>query len=90
MAALPDIQAQKFTTGANTSGYTLESLKFKVDVYEGANITSRVSIYSEGSDGKPGSGLYSLTGTIDQHRQQDLQGSGKCHAGGEHQLFRLL
>ena len=58
------IQAQKFTTGANTSGYTLESLKFKVDVYEGANITSRVSIYSEGSDGKPGSGLYSLTGTI--------------------------
>ena len=39
-------------------------MKFKVDVYDGANITSRVSIYSVGSDGKPGSGLYSLTGTI--------------------------
>ena len=63
-ASVTRIQAQKFTTGANTSGYTLESLKFKVDVYDGANITSRVSIYSVGSDGKPGSGLYSLTGTI--------------------------
>ena len=58
------IQAQKFTTGANTSGYTLESLKFKVGVYDGANITPRVSIYSEGNDGNPGSGLYSLTGTV--------------------------
>ena len=58
------IQAQKFTTGANTGGYTLESLKFKVNGYDGGNITPRVSIYSEGSDGNPGSSLYVLTGTI--------------------------
>ena len=29
------IQAQKFTTGANTDGYTLETLKFKVGFYDG-------------------------------------------------------
>ena len=63
-ASNTNIQAQKFTTGANTSGYTLESLKFKVGVYDGANITPRVSIYSEGNDGNPGSGLYSLTGMV--------------------------
>ena len=63
-ASNTNIQAQKFTTGANTSGYTLESLKFKVGDYDGTNITPRVSIYSVGSDGNPGSGLYSLTGTI--------------------------
>ena len=58
------IQAQKFTTGANTDGYTLETLKFQVGTYDGANITPRVSIYSEGNDGNPGSSLYVLTGTI--------------------------
>ena len=58
------IQAQKFTTGANTDGYTLETLKFQVANYDGANITPRVSIYSEGNDGNPGSSLYVLTGTI--------------------------
>ena len=58
------IQAQKFTTGANTDGYTLETLKFQVGTYDGANITPRVSIYSEENDGNPESSLYVLTGTI--------------------------
>ena len=39
-------------------------MKFQVGTYDGANITPRVSIYSEGNDGNPGSSLYVLTGTI--------------------------
>ena len=58
------ILAQKFTTGAFKNGYTLDSLKFKVKYKTGANITPQVSIYTEGSDGNPGSSLYELTGTL--------------------------
>ena len=58
------ILAQKFTTGAFKNGYTLDSLKFKVRYKTGANITPQVSIYTEGSDGNPGSSLYELTGTL--------------------------
>ena len=58
------IQAQKFTTGSHTDGYTLESLKFKVGVNDGLNITPKVSIYTEGNDGNPGSSLYVLTGNL--------------------------
>ena len=57
-------QAQKFTTGANADGYTLTSVTFNVGAYEGANITPRVSVYTEANDGNPGSSLYVFTGTI--------------------------
>ena len=58
------IQAQKFTTGAFKNGYTLRSLKFQVTNRTGQNITPRVSVYTEGSDGNPGSSLYELGGHI--------------------------
>ena len=63
-AASTFIQAQKFTTGANADGYTLTSVTFNVGAYEGANITPRVSVYTEATDGNPGSSLYGFTGTI--------------------------
>ena len=69
------IQAQKFTTGAFKNGYTLQSLKFKVRYRTGQNITPRVSIYTEGSDGKPGSSLYRLTGHINSTAGRSLFGA---------------
>ena len=65
-------------------------VEVQVGTYDGTNITPRVSIYSEGNDGNPGSSLYVLTGDDHQHRRQDLHGSRRCHAGREHHLFRLL
>ena len=42
----------------------LNSVKFKVLRYGGANIEARVSIYTEGADGNPGTSLYVLTGSV--------------------------
>ena len=52
--------AQKFTTGTNAAGYALSS----VDVYIADTpslATPKVSIYRAGSDGNPGTSLYTLT-----------------------------
>ena len=52
--------AQKFTTGINAAGYALSS----VDVYIADTpslATPKVSIYTAGSDGNPGTSLYMLT-----------------------------
>ena len=57
-------QAQKFTTGSNTGGYTLNSAKFFVFVHDGAGAVGKVSIYSAAASGEPGTQLHVLTGTI--------------------------
>ena len=52
--------AQKFTTGTNAAGYALSS----VDVYIADTpslATPKVSIYTAGSDGNPGTSQYTLT-----------------------------
>ena len=60
----PRIKAQKFTTGSNSSGYTLDSVRFFVHQYDGPNVTARLSIYTEDASGKPDSMLHLLAGTI--------------------------
>ena len=55
-------QAQSFTTGDNTDGYTLSSVELDIpgDSYDG-NDTARVSIYTADSNGKPDALKYTLT-----------------------------
>ena len=52
--------AQKFTTGSNAAGYTLSSLVVYI-ADTPALATPKVSIYTAGSDGNPGTSLYTLT-----------------------------
>ena len=56
----PIAGAQKFTTGSNAAGYTLSSLV--VYIADTPSLaTPKVSIYRAGSDGNPGTSLYTLT-----------------------------
>ena len=58
------VQAQGFTTGSNTGGYTLNSAKFNVLAHDGVRAVGRVTIYSADASGMPGTELHVLSGTI--------------------------
>ena len=59
-----DVIAQSFETGGNSTGYTLNSVKFEVLTTDGADVSGKVTIYSADSDGDPDAELHELTGTI--------------------------
>ena len=56
-------QAQPFTTGDNTDGYTLSEVVVKVGPNATPTDVPRVSIYSN-SSGNPGTSLYTLTNPV--------------------------
>ena len=53
--------AQKFSTGSNASGYTLSSMTICMVWFDDARSVPKVSIYTAGSDGNPGTSKYVLT-----------------------------
>ena len=55
-----NVAAQQFTTGANSEGYVLKSLTFRIHSRQ-AGTSPKVSIYTSVSD-KPGSELYTFAG----------------------------
>ena len=52
-------QAQSFTTGANTQGYSLESIEF--DVHLVGDGTPTVTVRADNGSGRPGNTRYTLT-----------------------------
>ena len=54
------INAQQFTTGANTGGYTLTSIEFNMAVAVSVPANMRAELWSAATNGEPGSKLASL------------------------------
>ena len=59
--------AQKFSTGSNASGYTLSSMTICMVWFDSVRSVPKVSIYTEGSDGNPGTSKYVLTNPTLKH-----------------------
>ena len=59
--------AQKFSTGSNASGYTLSSMTICMVWFDPVRSVPKVSIYTAGSDGNPGTSKYVLTNPTLKH-----------------------